>query len=165
MYRCHLDRLKARLATLFPGHSVDFVGVESDYEAAINMVYPMQLLPTTHRLHSFVPCIAPPPPPLANQRRGRVFKICTCNISCVRCLCVGAKNSKLVPILDADRCNTPQNLRPGLNPRQVDIVDAYEGRPGIILGNVARREGEQRRSVMPPPPSSPTTMPSFSGTT
>ena len=25
--------------------------------------------------------------------------------------------------------------------QQVDIVDAYDGRPGIILANVARREG------------------------
>lgn len=31
-------RLKARLATLFPGHSVELVGVETDYEAAINLV-------------------------------------------------------------------------------------------------------------------------------
>uniref|UniRef100_A0A6U4K6Q5 Uncharacterized protein n=2 Tax=Hemiselmis andersenii TaxID=464988 RepID=A0A6U4K6Q5_HEMAN len=61
-------RLKARLATLFPGHSVELVGVENDYEAGINLV---------------------------------------------------------------------------------DIADAYEGRPGIILGNVARREGTQRRSKWP----------------
>ena len=58
-------RLKARLATLFPGCSVQFVGVSSDYEAALNLV---------------------------------------------------------------------------------DIVDAYDGRPGIILANVARREGSERRS-------------------
>ena len=37
-------RLKARLATLFPGHSVAFVGVSSDYEAAINLVR----IPTVH---------------------------------------------------------------------------------------------------------------------
>jgi len=61
-------RLKARLATLFPGNSISFVGVSSDYEAAINLV---------------------------------------------------------------------------------DIVDAYEGRPGIILANVARREGEARKSKWP----------------
>mmetsp|Transcript_18891 Transcript_18891/g.38478 ORF Transcript_18891/g.38478 Transcript_18891/m.38478 type:complete len:376 (-) Transcript_18891:241-1368(-) len=58
-------RLKARLSTLFPGNSIQFVGVSSDYEAAINLV---------------------------------------------------------------------------------DIVDAYEGRPGIILANVARREGEKRKT-------------------
>ncbi len=31
-------RLKARIATLFPGTSVQFVGVENDFEAAINLV-------------------------------------------------------------------------------------------------------------------------------
>jgi hypothetical protein len=58
-------RLKARLATLFPGCSVQFVGVSSDYEAALNLV---------------------------------------------------------------------------------DIVDAYDGRPGIVLANVARREGSERKN-------------------
>lgn len=61
-------RLKARLATLFPGCSVQFVGVSTDYEAALNLV---------------------------------------------------------------------------------DIVDAYDGRHGIVLANVARREGRERKSKWP----------------
>ena len=61
-------RLKARLTGLFPGCSVQFVGVSTDYEAALNLV---------------------------------------------------------------------------------DIVDAYDGRPGIILANVARREGLERKSKWP----------------
>ena len=61
-------RLKARLTGFFPGCSVQFVGVSTDYEAALNLV---------------------------------------------------------------------------------DIVDAYDGRPGIILANVARREGLERKSKWP----------------
>jgi len=61
-------RLKARLATLFPGCSVQFVGVSTDYEAALNLV---------------------------------------------------------------------------------DIVDAYDGRCGIVLANVARREGSERKNKWP----------------
>lgn len=61
-------RLKARLCTLFPGCSVQFVGVSTDYEAAINLV---------------------------------------------------------------------------------DIVDAYDGRHGVVLCNVARREGSERKSKWP----------------
>lgn len=61
-------RLKARLATLFRGNSVSFVGVSSDYEAAINLV---------------------------------------------------------------------------------DIVDAYGEGPGVILANVARREGHTRKQKWP----------------
>ena len=57
-------RLKARVATLFPGSNVVFVGVKSDFEAAINLV---------------------------------------------------------------------------------DVVDAYDGRPGVILVNVAPRHGDAKK--------------------
>jgi hypothetical protein len=59
---------QARLCTLFPGCSVQFVGVSTDYEAALNLV---------------------------------------------------------------------------------DIVDAYDGRHGVVLCNVARREGSERKSKWP----------------
>lgn len=61
-------RLKARVSTLFPDSNVVFVGVNSDYEASINLV---------------------------------------------------------------------------------DIMDAYEDNPGVILVNVARREGKERKKKWP----------------
>ena len=77
-------RLKARIATLFPGTSVQFVGVENDFEAAINLVRELQ----------------------------------------------------------SDNKSSPSDVTSySMDFDQVDIVDAYDGRPGIILANVARREG------------------------
>lgn len=61
-------RLKARVSSYFNGTNVVFVGVDTDYEAAINIV---------------------------------------------------------------------------------DIIDSYDGQPGIILANVARREGEERKKKWP----------------
>jgi hypothetical protein len=74
--------------------------------------------------------------------------VCVCVCVCVGvCVCVKARLCTLFPGCSVQFVGVSTDYEAALN--LVDIVDAYDGRHGVVLCNVARREGSERKSKWP----------------